>query len=49
MDSAYAGKYCEHIATVFCDHNKDDSSFGSSTSYCTNGAKCKEKATSDQK
>lgn len=33
MDASYAGKYCEHIATVFCDKNNG--------SFCTNGGRCK--------
>lgn len=44
MTAKYAGKYCEHIATTFCTGEKD----GSSTSYCTNGGRCKEKTTPDQ-
>ena len=35
LTANYAIKYCEHVATVFCDSNKK--------SYCTNGGKCKEK------
>ncbi|MGK3740902.1 MAG: hypothetical protein ACI90V_007752 [Bacillariaceae sp.] len=38
MDAPYAVKYCEHIATVFCE--KGDG-FTHGTSYCTNGGKCK--------
>lgn len=34
MDAEYAGEFCEHIATVFC--NKDGEH---GTSYCTNGGK----------
>ena len=39
MDAPYAGKYCEHIATIFCEGG-DGFSHGSS--FCTNGGKCKE-------
>ena len=35
MDASYAGKYCEHIATVFCDGGDDG--FNHGTSFCTNG------------
>jgi hypothetical protein len=35
MDAAYAGKYCEHIATTFCTGNGMEHG----TSYCTNGGK----------
>jgi len=38
MDAPYAQKYCEHIATVFCEMG-DGFQYG--TSYCTNGGKCK--------
>lgn len=43
LDGAYAGRYCEHIATSFCDEKGEDGSFGASTSFCTNGGACKEK------
>jgi len=33
MEAPYAGKYCEHIATTFCDAEK--------SSFCTNGGRCK--------
>jgi len=50
MDSAYAGKYCEHIATTFCDRKGNtDGSYGTSTSFCTNGGKCLEKTSTEQK
>jgi hypothetical protein len=49
MDASYAVRYCEHIATTFCNKKKDDSSFGASTSYCTNGGNCKSKTNTDQK
>ena len=44
----YAAKYCEHISTTFCGHNANDSGFGSSTAYCSNGGKCKEATLTDQ-
>lgn len=40
MDAAYAGKYCEHIATTFCDAGDG---FTHGDSFCTNGGKCKER------
>jgi hypothetical protein len=43
LDASYAGRYCEHIATTFCDQKNTDGSFGESTSYCTNGGACKKK------
>eukprot|EP00339_Tiarina_fusa_P006580 CAMPEP_0117058654 /NCGR_PEP_ID=MMETSP0472-20121206/40747_1 /TAXON_ID=693140 ORGANISM="Tiarina fusus, Strain LIS" /NCGR_SAMPLE_ID=MMETSP0472 /ASSEMBLY_ACC=CAM_ASM_000603 /LENGTH=260 /DNA_ID=CAMNT_0004776065 /DNA_START=101 /DNA_END=883 /DNA_ORIENTATION=+ len=48
MTASYAGKYCEHIATVFCGVREGDSSLGGSPSYCTNGGKCKEKESEEQ-
>lgn len=39
MDAPYAGKYCEHIATTFCDGGDG---FTHGSSFCTNGGKCKE-------
>jgi len=39
MTAAYAGKYCEHISTVFCEGGNDG--FKHSTSFCTNGGKCR--------
>lgn len=41
MTAAYAGKYCEHISTVFCGGGSDG--FSHSTSFCTNGGKCKDR------
>jgi len=38
MKAAYAGKYCEHIATTFCDGDGDGFTHG--TDFCTNGGKC---------
>lgn len=38
MDAPYAGKYCEHIATSFCD---GDDGFSHGSSFCTNGGRCK--------
>jgi len=38
MDAPYAGTYCEHIATVFCEMGDG---FQHGTSFCTNGGKCK--------
>lgn len=35
MDAPYAGKYCEHIATVFCDGH----GISMGQSFCTNGGK----------
>jgi hypothetical protein len=35
MTAAYAGKFCEHEATVWC--TGDGNSHG--TSFCTNGGK----------
>lgn len=35
MDADYAGKYCEHIATVFCE----EKGMEMGQSYCTNGGK----------
>ena len=43
MSASYAGKYCEHASTTFCNRNKEDSDFGGSTAFCTNGGKCKPK------
>ena len=40
MDAPYAGKYCEHIATSFCEMGDG---FSHGTSYCTNGGKCRKK------
>jgi len=37
MDKKYAGKYCEHISTVFCHHSKH----GTTNAFCTNGGKCR--------
>lgn len=48
MDADYAGRYCEHIATIFCNNNPDDIGH-EGTSYCTNGGKCKEKDHEGQK
>lgn len=48
MDAKYAGKYCEHVATTFC--NKGSGDFGyEQMSYCTNGGKCKKKDHEGQK
>jgi len=44
MTSSYAGKYCEHISTVFCGRK----GVGGDPNFCTNGGKCKEKETPDQ-
>jgi len=38
MDAPYAGKYCEHIATIFCEGGDG---FNHGSSFCTNGGKCK--------
>ncbi|KAL3919327.1 MAG: hypothetical protein SGARI_007236 [Bacillariaceae sp.] len=43
MTAAYAGKFCEHESTVFC-HGEQNKG----TSFCVNGAKCKEKESEDQ-
>lgn len=40
MTAKYAGKYCEHISTVFCEGGSDG--FKHSTSFCTNGGKCRD-------
>lgn len=40
MDAPYAGKYCEHIATIFCEAGDG---FSHGDSFCTNGGKCKER------
>lgn len=40
MTAAYAGKYCEHISTVFCEGGSNG--FKHSTSFCTNGGKCRD-------
>ncbi len=48
MTASYAVKYCEHIATVFC--NRAGGDFGyEQMSFCTNGGKCKEKDHEGQK
>lgn len=48
LTASYATKFCEHVATVFC--NKDKNDFGmQQKSYCTNGGKCKEKDHDGQK
>jgi len=39
FESPYVEKYCDHISTVFCSHNKNDDSF-SSSQFCVNGGKC---------
>merc|ERR1711935_376104 len=39
FESPYVEKYCEHISTVYCGHNKNDDSFASSQ-FCANGGKC---------
>jgi len=41
MDAPYAGKYCEHIATTFCEGGSDG--FSHSSLFCTNGGRCKNK------
>jgi len=41
MTAAYAGKYCEHISTIFCDGGSDG--FHHSTSFCTNGGTCRDR------
>ena len=43
LSASYAGKFCEHISTVFCDKHAGSSSTGSSSSFCVNGGKCKSK------
>ncbi|VEU43783.1 unnamed protein product [Pseudo-nitzschia multistriata] len=45
MDAPYAGKYCEHIATVFCDGGGDGFEHGSA--FCTNGGRCRQQQTDD--
>lgn len=45
----YASRYCEHIATTFCGGEQHKGNGERSGSYCTNGGKCKAKASSDQK
>ena len=40
MDDQYAGKYCEHVATTFCNKKANDPG-NEGFSYCTNGGKCK--------
>lgn len=48
LTASYAIKYCEHVATVFCNKAKND--FGmEQKSYCTNGGKCEEKDHEGQK
>lgn len=49
LEASYAGRYCEHIATTFCDQSGSDGSFGESTSFCTNGGACKPKESSEEK
>jgi len=39
FENEYVEKYCAHISTVFCGHNKNDDSFASSQ-FCVNGGKC---------
>lgn len=48
LDANYAGKYCEHIATVFCNKKSGDIGLEQSL-YCTNGGKCKKKDHEGQK
>jgi len=40
MDAPYAGKYCEHIATIFCEGGDG---FSHGDSFCTNGGRCKDR------
>jgi len=40
MDAPYAGKYCEHIATIFCDGGDG---FTHGQSFCTNGGRCRKR------
>ncbi|CAJ1934336.1 unnamed protein product [Cylindrotheca closterium] len=39
FENEYVEKYCAHISTVFCGHNKNDDTF-SSSQFCVNGGKC---------
>jgi hypothetical protein len=38
-DAPYVAKFCEHISTIFCNHNPNDYTYASS-SFCVNGGKC---------
>ena len=42
LSASYAGKYCEHLATTFCN-NKKANTLDPGSSYCTNGGQCKER------
>ncbi|KAG7345354.1 EGF-like domain containing protein [Nitzschia inconspicua] len=45
MTASYAGKYCEHESTVFCVGD----AASHSSSFCTNGGRCKERDNSEQR
>ena len=44
LSASYAGKFCEHISTIFCSkHANGGSSTGGSNSFCVNGGRCLDK------
>jgi hypothetical protein len=46
LDASYAGKFCEHASTIFCNKGKDGSK---GNSFCVNRGECKkEKTTRDR-